>query len=76
MKKKHIVIPAVLLVYLMAMSYIGYGNYVEGHYSALHYFGTVAGSLAVIIILFFSLRKREQLKREREDDMKRNGEKK
>lgn len=72
MKKKHIAIPAALLVYLAVMGFIGYGNYKEGSFSALHYYGTMGGTLLVIVVLFFSLRKRERLRREREDDMRNN----
>ncbi len=70
--KKHKLIPLALLAYLIVMSFIGYDNYIEGRYSAMHYFGTIGGTLLVNVILFISLRKREQLRREREEDINRN----
>ena len=72
MKNKAVVIPLALLAYLGIMSYIGYDGYASGEFSALYYFGVIAVSLLVIILLHFSLKRRERLRREREDDIKRN----
>ena len=72
MKNKAVVIPLALLAYLGIMSYIGYDSYASGEFSALYYFGVIAVSLLVIILLHFSLKRRERLRREREDDIKRN----
>jgi hypothetical protein len=72
MKNKAVVIPLALLAYLGIMSYIGYDGYDSGEFSALYYFGVIAVSLLVIILLHFSLKRRERLRREREDDIKRN----
>ena len=63
-------IPAVLLVYLGFMSYIGFGEFRAGNY--LYYFGVIGASLLSIVLLHFSLRRRERLRREREDDIRRN----
>jgi hypothetical protein len=72
MKNKAVVIPLALLAYLGIMSYIGYDGYASGEFSVLYYFGVIAVSLLVIILLHFSLKRRERLRREREDDIKRN----
>ena len=72
MKNKSIVIPLVFLVYLGIMSYIGYDGYLSGEFSSLYYFGVIIGSLVVIILLHFSLKRRERLRKEREEDMKKN----
>ena len=72
MKNKAVVIPLALLAYLGVMCYIGYDGYASGEFSALYYFGVIAVSLLVIILLHFLLKRRERLRREREDDIKRN----
>ena len=69
MKNKSIIIPLVLLIYLAIMCYIGYGGYRSGEFSALYYYGVIAGSLLVIILLHFSLKRRERLRKKREDDI-------
>lgn len=63
-------IPAVLLVYLGVMSYIGFDEFRAGHY--LYYFSIIGVSLLAIVLLHFSLKRRERLRREREEDMRRN----
>lgn len=65
------VIPAVLLVYLGIMAYIGRGEFQAGHY--LYYFGIIGATLACIIALRFFLRRRERLRAEREYDIRRKG---
>ncbi|MDE7151671.1 MAG: hypothetical protein K2O27_05340 [Candidatus Amulumruptor sp.] len=65
------VIPAVLLIYLGIMAYIGRGEFQAGHY--LYYFGIIGATLACIIALRFFLRRRERLRAEREDDIRRKG---
>ena len=72
MKNKSIIIPLVLLIYLGIMCYIGYDGYIAGEFSALYYYGVIAGSLLVIVLLHFSLKRREKLRREREEEMKKN----
>lgn len=64
-------IPAILLVYLAVMSYIGYPGYLSGENSPAYYFGTILTTLFIIILLHFFIKKREKLRKEREDDMKR-----
>lgn len=66
---RSIIIPAVLVIYLAVMSYIGYPAYLSGEMSALYYFGVIGATLVVIFLLHLNLRKRERLRREREADM-------
>lgn len=60
------VIPLMLLVYLAVMSVIGFPEFQAGHYA--YYFGIIGATLICIILLYFSLRRRERLRREREND--------
>lgn len=60
------VIPLVLLAYLAVMSIIGYPEFQAGHY--LYYFGIIGATLACIVLLHFTLKRRERLRREREND--------
>ncbi len=69
---KSTILPLFLGVYLAVMAYIGYPGYCSGETSALKYYGIIAVTLLVIIILHFSLKRREKLKRERENDIKNN----
>ena len=64
--------PAVLLVYLAVMASIGYRGYAQGTMSALEYFGIIAVTIVIIILLHFNLKRRERLRRERMEDMERN----
>lgn len=73
---KSTLIPSLLLIYLAVMSYIGYGAYKRGEFSATYYFGTIIATILVIILLHFSLKRREKLRRERENDLKNKPDKK
>lgn len=55
---KYKVVPVLLMVYLAAMAFVGYPRYAAGQTSALQYFGIIAATVAVIVLLFFSLRAR------------------
>lgn len=68
--KKHIVLPIVLLIYLLVMSIIGFDEFRAGNY--LYYFGIIGITLLVIFLLYFNLKKKDKLRQEREDDIKRN----
>lgn len=57
---KYKVIPVLLTVYLAVMAYVGYPRYASGQMSALQYFGIITATVAVIILLFFSLRARDR----------------
>lgn len=70
--KRSTLIPAILAVYLAVMAWIGYPEYAAGHTSALYYFGIIAITIVILILLHFSLKRRERLRRERLDDMERS----
>ncbi|MDE6115025.1 MAG: hypothetical protein K2G49_08170 [Muribaculum sp.] len=67
--KKSTYIPLLLLVYLGVMSYIGRQEFFDGHY--LYYFGIIGTTLLCIILLHLFMKKRDRLRRQREDDLKR-----
>lgn len=68
--KRSTVIPLILGIYLAVMATIGWPDYAAGRTSALFYFGVIAITLAVLVLLHFSLKRREQLRRERTDDIR------
>ena len=62
-------IPGVLLVYLAVMSVMGWKNFSAGHMSPLQYYGVIAVTLVIIVLLHFTIRRRERLRdRRRADD--------
>ena len=63
--KSSTVIPLALTAYLAVMAYMGRHIYLRGDY--LYYFGTIAVTLVIIIVLHFSLKKKEKLRQQRED---------
>lgn len=67
---KSIVIPAALLVYLGVMAYMAWPEYREGRFSAFEYFGVIGLTFAVVVALHFIIKKRDRLRREREQDIK------
>lgn len=69
--RKSTLLPVVLLIYLAVMAYIGRGELFAGNY--VYYFGIIGATLLCIVLLRFSLRRRERLRRERIDDMSRSG---
>ncbi len=64
--KKSTWLPLILLVYLLAMAYIGRQQVVAGKY--LQYFGVLGVSLVVIVLLHFVLKKKERLREERDNE--------
>ena len=70
--KRSTLIPAILLVYLAVMASIGWRQYASGDMLATEYFGIIAITLAVIVLLHFNMKRRERLRAEREADMRRN----
>ncbi len=64
--KKSTWLPLILLVYLLAMAYIGRQQVVAGKY--LQYFGVLGVSLVVIVLLHFVLKKKERLRKERDNE--------
>lgn len=73
--KRSTLSPLVLAVYLMVMASIGWGDYASGRTSALYYFGVIAITVVILILLHFSLRRRERYREERQADMDRNNDK-
>lgn len=69
--KRSILIPIVLLAYLAVMSTMGWKQYQSGQIGALYFYGVVCSTLVVIVLLHFSLKRRERLRRERLDDISR-----
>lgn len=67
--KRSTVLPLVLAVYLAVMAYIGYPEYAAGRTSALYYFGIIGITVVILILLHFNLKRREKLRRERENDI-------
>ena len=68
-KKPYIIVGA-LFIYMCVMA-IWNIDAVTVHHDYLNYFGTLAAELIVLCLLFFFLRKRERLKAERQEDLKR-----
>ncbi|MDE6207109.1 MAG: hypothetical protein K2M55_04815 [Muribaculaceae bacterium] len=73
--QRSVLIPAVLAVYLAVMAVIGWPDYASGRTSALQYFGTIGVTLIILVLLHFNLKRRERLRRERMDDLKRSSDK-
>lgn len=70
--KRSTVIPVVLAIYLAVMAYIGYPEYASGKMLALYYFGVIAATVVILVLLHFNLKRRERLRRERIEDIERN----
>lgn len=70
------VIPGILALYLVVMACIGYPGYADGQTSALRYYGIISITVVILILLHFSLKRRDRLRRERIEDMEKNNEKK
>ena len=70
--KRYDIVPLVLLVYLGVMVWLGYPDYVAGATSPWLYFGGTAFTVLVIILLRINMKKREQYRKARQEDMKRN----
>lgn len=74
--KRYDLVPAVLLIYLGVMVYLGYPDYLAGATSPWLYFGGTAFTILVIVLLRFNLKKRAQYRKERQEDIKRNANRK
>ncbi len=68
--KKSTWLPCLLLIYLTAMSVIGWRGYASGQNSALYYFGSIAFTLLVIFVLRLFLLKKERMASKRENDIR------
>ena len=64
--KKSTIIPLALLLYLAAMSVIGFPYYQTGNY--FYYFGIIGFTLLIIVILHFLLKKKEKIHKQHEDN--------
>lgn len=73
---RHIAVPALLLVYLAVMAVIGIDGLRSGQTTLTQYVGTIAATLLVIALLYFFMKKRDKLRRERLDDIEKNKSKK
>mgnify|MGYP005919745901 CR=1 FL=1 len=62
---RYIWLPALLIVYLAAMAYVGRDMLLVEH-NYLRYFGTIGAEVACIVALSFFLRKKYLLKERRE----------
>lgn len=65
--RKSVFIPTILLVYLAVMAYLGRDKLIAGNY--LEYFGILIVTLLCIAILFFTLRKQEQIRERKRQEM-------
>lgn len=72
--KRSTLVPIILLVYLAVMSCIGWKQYAAGQMPWYEYFGIIAVTIAVIIMLHFNMKRREQLRAEREEDIRKTEE--
>lgn len=70
--KRSTLVPSILAVYLAVMAWIGYPEYAAGHTSTLYYFGIFGITIVILILLHFSIKRRERLRKERLDDMERS----
>lgn len=66
MKKsnKTTLLPLALLAYLCVMAYMGRGSLMAGEY--LYYFGVIGISLVIIALIYILLRKRDQIRADRD----------
>lgn len=66
--KRSTSIPLILVVYLGIMVYLGWPGYQSGETSPWLYFGGTAFTLAIIVLLHFSIKKRDEYRRRRRDE--------
>lgn len=59
-------LPLILLIYLAVMSCFGYREYSAGKMSAAYFFGIIAATLIVIVLLHIFLKKREKYRNSRD----------
>lgn len=64
--KKSTALPLLLLIYLVVMAYIGLPHLYAGRY--LFYFGVIAATLVIILLLHITLKHREKKKAEQSDN--------
>lgn len=67
-----VVIPLILIIYLAVMAYLGLDGLRTGQTSLFQYVATIVITLGIIILLHFYLKKRERLRRQRLNDIKKS----
>lgn len=68
-KYKYIWLPAVIFIYFLVMTFM-FGTDLLRQGATMQFWLTVGSELVVLVALVFFLRRREQLRREREEDLK------
>lgn len=71
-KYRYIWLPALLAVYFIFMTFF-YGIDLLRSGAQTQFWSTVAAELVILVALVFFLKKREKLRQEREEDMKKSG---
>lgn len=66
---RHILIPAILLVYLAIMAILGLDGLRTGATTLTQYILTIAVTLGIIVLLYFFIKKRDRLREERLRDL-------
>ncbi|MGN1246770.1 MAG: hypothetical protein ACI4UN_09050 [Muribaculaceae bacterium] len=64
--KRSTMLPLALFAYLCFMAYLGRGYFFSGEY--LYYFGILSVSIIVLILLHFSLKRKEAMQEKRKND--------
>ena len=67
-----VVIPLILLVYLAVMAFLGLDGLRTGQTSLFQYVTTIVITLGIIVFAAFYLKKRERLRRQRLNDIKKS----
>lgn len=67
-----VVIPLILLVYLAVMACLGLDGLRTGQTSLFQYVATIVITLGIIVLLHFYLKKRERLRRQILNDIKKS----
>lgn len=70
-RKRHLIIPALLLIYAAIMAYIG-RDALHNPDGRLRYFITIAAELVLIVAVGFTLRWRDKMRQRREDSTPKN----
>ena len=68
MRIKSIVIPVCLFIYMCIMAYVGKDRFYNPD-TRLTYILSLVFELLIVIVLFFVMRRRDRLRKEREDDI-------
>ncbi len=58
--RRSVIIPCILAIYLAVMAWIGYPEMAAGNTSPLYYWGIIAITLVILVLLHFNLRRRER----------------